>query len=825
MAAAPDAVAIATRSQVCTYGELAERANAVAHAIVERVGVGPEPVAVLAGHDIAALVAILGVVESGRPFVVLDPVAPAARVEQIASLAGAVAGLVDDDHTNLAEDLGSTVPTWIPIGDEVAPHPPELARPSTGTDTACVLFTSGSTGEPKGVRWLNQTLLSDAHSGFQALGVAPGDRMALVLPFSFAAGLTVVAFGLANGATLSLFDPRAQGVATMADWIDQDGITTLHATPSLLRSLLRAMEPGRRLDGLRLVTSCGEAIHGSDVARIRSHLGAAAPFVNWTGSSEVGVLSFFAVAPDAPLPEGTVPSGRVVDDKAITIDGDDGESGEVIVTSHYLGGGYWHDHEATAGRFVTLPDGQRRFRTGDLGRQAPDGSLQLLGRLDSALKIRGYLVEPSEVEAVLAGAADVAEVVVVGERRPEAPARLIAYVVPVAGASLSVPALRRLVRERLPAWMVPSRVIPMAALPRNERGKVDRTALPPPSDEASGELVAPRTEWEVAVADLWAGVLGLDEVGVHEDFTELGGDSLAAEELLSAAEASFGMPVPSSLLIESPTVAELAARLASARSVTAAPTIVPLRAATTRPPLFCVAGAGGISMVFSSLSRRLPADQAIYAMHEHGLESRAVPSLTVRQAARRHLQSVRTIQPRGPYVLMGHSMGGLVALEMAHQLQAVGEEVALLALVDTYLPGAAQGGEVVEVQRDATGAAQVRGQLDRLWRVRSFKTSTLGNVARMATAGLVQLPGQAQYDAFYRRGILMSQLYRPQPYSGRTTIYAAQDNSDGVDHQAWSRVLTGPWDLCAVPGDHHSLLREPNVIQIADHLTAELDRL
>jgi acyl-coenzyme A synthetase/AMP-(fatty) acid ligase len=282
------------------------------------------------------------------------------------------------------------------------------------------VFTSGSTGEPKGVAWTNATLLNDAHAGRERLGFAPGDRTALVLPLAFAAGLTVVVFALLNGAGVYAYDPRVLGLRDLAAWLTSQRLTTLHATPSLLRSLLGALEPDQVLPDLRLVTTCGEPVYGYDVVALRPHLAPEAMFVNWSGSSEVASLAFFEVAPGAPVCDGVLPVGWPAAGKDITIVDEagvpvpTGETGEVMVTSAYMSAGYWPPNADMAARFTPLPDGRTAFSTGDLGRIDDDGAVALLGRRDAAAKIRGYLVEPSEVEAALLAIDEVVDAVVTG---------------------------------------------------------------------------------------------------------------------------------------------------------------------------------------------------------------------------------------------------------------------------------------------------------------------------------------------------------------------------------------------------------------------------
>ncbi|MBX6390722.1 MAG: AMP-binding protein [Frankia sp.] len=837
-----------------TFAEANAAADRVAALLMAELGVGPEPVAMLLPQTAYGVVALLGAIRSGRPVVALDPMVPVPRMAQILNQAKPVGLLTDAEGQRVAAELGPIagrivgMATAEAVTSLPASFPGDLAGP---TDPACIVFTSGSTGEPKGVVWAHGTLVNDAYAGRLGLGFAPGDRTALVLPYSFAAGLTVVVFALLNGAGLYAYDPRALGIRGLPDWIAQQRLTTLHTTPSLLRSLVGALEPGQVLDSLRLLTTCGEAVYGGDIVAARPHLPPTATYTNWSGSSEIASLAFFPIAATDPLPEGTIPVGWPAAGKDVTIEREDGtlaevgETGNLVVASYYLAGGYWKNPTLSAEKFIPLPDGRAACRTGDLARREPDGRVVLLGRADAAVKIRGYLVEPSEIESALLAAPEIGEAVVVAVRRPPEPNRLVAYVVPAAGTTtLSAAAIRRRLRAKLPSWMVPATIVSLPELPRTERGKVDRMALPEPPS-APARSATPETQWEMLLADMWQRVLELDEIGVDDDFVELGGDSLAAEELRTLVAEELGIQLPATALVDAPTLGEFARKVSVAqRSGPAHPTIVPLRTGGQRPPLFCVAGAAQLALGYLSLSRHLGDDQPVYAFQAHGLEQRGFPDWTVEKTARRNIQLLRVIQPYGPYFLAGHSLGGHIALEMSQQLRAAGEEVALLVILDTYMPaslrlnwGSQDRPEVAPSPTKAgpstPGLAVAREYARRLAKLSKavlpeqrrnlLNKDTLLRMAQIPLTGLAVLPGLDEFDVFFAHGRLLERFYRPSPWDGRTLVYRAMHNPDPPD--AWSHYLTGSHDYHDVPTEHFSMLREPHAIRIAQDIRAEMDRI
>ncbi|OHV42241.1 AMP-dependent synthetase [Parafrankia soli] len=896
-------IAVRDEKTVLSYAELDSRSSALARSLVVEGDGGN--IGILLGQGAPAIVAMLGALKAGRPFVPLDPMLPAARLGQILRLAGVATCVTDSAHTELlaaarleAADTGPTPgpePGTVPgsehtlivddgppvgtaeIDDDLLP-----GRRALPTDPAFLVFSSGSTGVPKGVVWRNRTVMKDLDAGIERVGMNAADQIALVLPTAFAAGITVMFWGLLCGATLHPFDPRARGIGAMPAWLVDRGITTLHLTPSLMRALAGAAEPGLILGDLRAVTSSGEAVYGRDVAALRELLPTTCTFYNWSGSTETASLAFFPVGSGDEIPAGPLPAGWAVDGKDIEIVDEhgkpvpDGATGEISVTSRYLSGGYWNAPEMTAQRFrpvhlcVDSPaDGLRDsgalvsgdeamtgpaspadsagpdhdlpvsgvtvtgeivlgdlgshevvYRGGDLARRRPDGCIELLGRADAAVKIRGYLVEPAEIETVLLTSPDVLEAVVVAERVEGEPPRLVAYVVCATAVKSATVAIRGLLREKLPAYMVPSSVILLNELPRNERGKIDRPALPAPPPRPPARRPTGRSHWEFALCDLFAQILKVDEVGVDDDFLELGGDSLLAQQLLSEIATRLGVTLPTSVLVEAPTVAALAARVAgSQRGIPTHPTCVPLNVDGSRPPLFCVAGAGGLAINFLGLSRLLGSDQRVYGLQAQGMESRALPDWSVERHARRHLAVLRVIQPTGPYYLAGFSFGGLVALEMAHMLAAAGEEVGTLLLLDTTLPRSAQSAGGARPSGDPSGGGRITRLLpDRLPLPNASK---LRKAARLPLTGLVRYPGLVQFDVFFDQARFITQSYRVRPYAGRTVLYLAEDNPES-GRDEWPTHLTGDSTIVTVPGEHHTMLNEPNVSVLAADMRARL---
>ncbi|MGW0041181.1 AMP-binding protein [Rhodococcus sp. NPDC003348] len=791
--------AVVCRGEQITYGRLRERGLAGARALVSTLKGVRRPIALDTECSLDCVVAIVTVLLSGNPLVLLDSQLPEERRADILARSGAVRYR----HADLAA-VATAPDTPLPFG---AP-----------TDTAVLLFTSGSTGRPKAVRqgqrqWLNQA--ADFHA---TLGIGAGDRVGMALPISFGGGLDVVMSALLNGAALHVLDPREAGIDTVPQWISGEALTTLHATPSLLRAVTKVCHGTTALTRLRLVTTCGEAVHGSDVTSLRALLGPHATYCNLSGSSETGNLAFNEFPAGRVVPDRILPVGVVAANKRVLLLGPDGrpvpagEVGEIVVESDYLAEGYHVDRDGGAGavvdKFGVTATGARYFRLGDLGRFDEDGLLHLVGRGDDAVKVRGYLVEPADVESALRRLPTVDDAVVLA-RRTDTGTVLVGYVaVSPDGRAPSAADLRRDLRNSLPDWMIPAHLVLLPVLPRNERGKVDRAALPAPASRPP--LVPPAEGTETELAALWGQILGIEQVGRDDDFTALGGDSLQTQQMLTRVGERFDVALSSATLANFPTLRGFAANLDDHATGTGGSVLVPLRPDGTGYPVFALAGAGSTALALLPLAREL--DRPVYGLQAHGLERRGLPDWTVAAAARRYLKEIRRVQPHGPYTFVGHSLGGVIAVEIARLLEADGESVRAVVCLDTLLGGPLSvGGPELPRTADAPPAvAAAPPSRTDLWRTRF----------QLLTAGIVPRPAQEQWDLFHEVGRRVALLHRLRPWHGRVAVVMAEDNPD--DPAWWPIIAPNVVAVDRVPGDHVGMLRAPHVARTAALVRAVL---
>ncbi|RPA02637.1 alpha/beta fold hydrolase [Gordonia sp. OPL2] len=845
-AAYGDAIAVRTVSGDGTdgigYRTLLDRARRVCSAIESTATPGEQPIVVQLAMSGDAVAVVLGVFLSRRPLVAIDPALPADRLrvilDQLRTHGRPPAMMIaDDTHLSVARQAADGSPGIIRVDDlslgSLVTEPVAVAVESRAPDESravtSIQFTSGSTGTPKGVLHPNAMWLCDADLMNGPFGIAPGRRVALCLPISFGAGLNVLIGSLLNGAEVTAIDPRSTSPGQLLDRMFDAGATIAFMTPSLLRTLSGA--GGQDLaawTGMERVITTGEALTG-EVARAALDRAPHLTVTNWVGSSETSALAYFDVRAGDTIAAGNLPAGRAAPQKIIAIDTD----GRIVVSSPYLALGYL-DAASDTGHFDRDSLGRTIFRMGDRG-ELTDGVLHLRGRADNAIKIRGYLVEPAEIERALLADGDIAEAVVIVQRPdstedtttdapagtlapPTPDATLVAYVVPDGRVRTPAPTeLRMRLLEQLPTWMVPATIVELSELPRTARGKVDRAALPAPQrviDEPRGHL-------EAAIAHIWARELRLETVGRTENVYALGADSLTVQQILVQITDQLGIALTQADAAGAPTVAEMAVAASAHRDGPRrpargglAPTTIRLRESGGRK-VFCYTGAGASALAFVPFAdhlSRLDGVGSVYAFQPHGLDNRGLPDWTIDRAVRRHLRDLRRLQPTGPYVLVGHSLGGFLALETARRLRSDGEQVDMVVVLDTFVPPRVTG-----AVRDSASDLSVtpdEAPLPRaeLWRRR----------ARLPLAGIVPMSPVAAAAAMEEVGRRVGLLHRPRPYDGRVLLVQGSENHD--DPRIWSEHITlGDLTVRSLECDHMSIIRAPHIAEVIDAMSESLD--
>src|SRR5271165_664755 len=680
----PNALAIADGRHNLSYGELLSRANRLA-GYLRLQGVDRADHIVLFLHGGTDFVtAQLAVMIAGAAFVPIDPLYPPPRVEFMIRDCGARFAIVNGQSP---DSLPDTVELVRVERDAAMPDPFELPLAS---DKAYMIYTSGSTGKPKGVSVSHSALANLVGWHRRAFAITDGDRASQVASDAFDASIWEIWPYLASGA--SVYCAPREFIANapeMRDWLVKNKITVTFAPTGLAEDLIEMRWPARAK--LRYLLTGGD--------RLRKGPPDSLPFqlVNNYGPTENAVVATSGRV--ATGGNGGVPSiGRPIDNVWVRIVDPTlqpvprGVAGELIVGGRSLANGYWNQPALTADGFVTLPGGERAYRTGDFCRFRLDGEIEFLGRLDTQVKVNGCRIELGEIEAALLAhqgirdaAADIREFDAGGRG-------IVAYIVPNTTAGLVLEALRTFIAGRLPGHMIPSAFVVLPELARNSNGKIDRKKLPAPEtrDEMRERLgyMPPRTPTEGRIAALWQEFLKVGPVDVRDDFFALGGDSLFATRLALTIRENFGVELPLSRMMSAPTVEALAAFVDDARSLARKlpKGLLTLRSGSNlQPPLFLTPPASGSPACYAAFAGALSGDRAVYGFEAPGL-TQGTPAASIADEARRYVAAMTSVDPRGPYCSAGWSLGGPVAFEMACQLRDAGKEVAYLALIDACLP-------------------------------------------------------------------------------------------------------------------------------------------
>jgi amino acid adenylation domain-containing protein len=565
-----DRVAVKTSNQTLTYEELNRLANRVADAILAESRDNQRPVALLLDNDAPMIAAILGVLKAGKIYVPLDPLLPDTRAGYI--MDDSKAGLIVTNGRNrlLANKLARNTLPLFDLDSLDASLPSGSPSRSVSPDTpAWIIYTSGSTGRPKGVVQNHRNVLHFVMNYTNGLHLCAEDRLTVLSSFSVNAANHDIFTALLNGASLYPLNIKECGVGRLIDWLILHEITIYHSVPSVFRHFLDPLIHDVKFSSVRVIRFGGESTSKRDVELYKRHFSRQSILVNRLGSTETGTLRWYFMDQSSRIEGNIVPVGYPVEDNEILVLDESGKeveiggTGEIAVKSRYVSPGYWRKPDLTKASFLPGSEGgaERTYRTGDVGRLLPDGCLIHLGRKDFQVKIRGHRIEIAEIEMALLDHPAIKQAIVIPREDYADDQRLAAYLVAATRPAPAVSELRGFLKATLPDYMVPSTWIFLEAFPLAPNGKVDRQGLPPPSStrpELAAAFVAARTPIEARLAEIWSEVLSIDQVGVTDNFLDLGGHSLAATRVISQVIKHFQVDLPLKSLFELPTVAEMA---------------------------------------------------------------------------------------------------------------------------------------------------------------------------------------------------------------------------------------------------------------------------
>ncbi|MDI6589208.1 non-ribosomal peptide synthetase DhbF [Bacillus subtilis] len=703
----PDAIAVVYENQALNYAELNERANRLARMLISE-GVGPEQFVALAlPRSLEMAVGLLAVLKAGAAYLPLDPDYPADRIAFMlkdAQPAFIMTNTKAANHIPPVENVPKIVLDDPELAEKLNTYPAEnpknkdRTQPLSPLNTAYVIYTSGSTGVPKGVMIPHQNVTRLFAATEHWFRFSSGDIWTMFHSYAFDFSVWEIWGPLLHGGRLVIVPHHvSRSPEAFLRLLVKEGVTVLNQTPSAFYQFMQAEREqpdlGQALS-LRYVIFGGEAL---ELSRLEDwynrHPENRPQLINMYGITETTVhvsyieldRSMAALRANSLIGCGIPDLGvYVLDERLQPVP--PGVAGELYVSGAGLARGYLGRPGLTSERFIADPfgpPGTRMYRTGDVARLRADGSLDYVGRSDHQVKIRGFRIELGEIEAALVQHPQLEDAAVIVREDQPGDKRLAAYVIP-SEETFDTAELRKYAAERLPDYMVPAAFMTMKELPLTPNGKLDRKALPAPDFAAAVTGRGPRTPQEEILCDLFMEVLHLPRVGIDDRFFDLGGHSLLAVQLMSRIREALGVELSIGNLFEAPTVAGLAERLEMGSSQSALDVLLPLRTSGDKPPLFCVHPAGGLSWCYAGLMTNIGTDYPIYGLQARGIGQREELPKTLDDMAADYIKQIRTVQPKGPYHLLGWSLGGNVVQAMATQLQNQGEEVSLLVMLDAY---------------------------------------------------------------------------------------------------------------------------------------------
>jgi amino acid adenylation domain-containing protein len=849
----PEATAVELAGQRLTYAQLDGRANGLARRLRE-LGVGPGAVVgICAERSLETVVGVLAVLKAGGAYAPIDPAYPEERVAFMLSDSAAPVLLTQERLLASLPAHGARTVCLDSDWDENAgreERPPEGG--ATLDELAYVIYTSGSTGQPKGVAMPHRPLANLLAWQLDCWAEQPPARTLQFASLSFDVAFQELFSTWCSGGALILIDEQDRRDAqALLRVLAEQRVERLFLPFVALQNLCEAADYlGATLPGLREVITAGEQLKATEAIRRFFERHPGCTLVNQYGPTESHVVTAHKLTGPPEQWPALPPIGRpIANARVYLLDRHRrpvpiGIPGELCIGGVSLADGYLGRPEWTAERFVPDPfaedTGARVYRTGDLARYRPDGEIEYLGRADHQVKVRGFRVEPGEVESVLREHPAVREALVL-TNEDGGDKRLVAYLV-ADRASLRPHDLRERLRRSLPDYMIPAAFAFLDAFPLSPNGKVDRAQLArtPFSGAEHGQTrTLPRDETERELVAIWEKVLAVEGIGVHDNFFELGGHSLLAVRLFAEIERRLRTRLPLSTLFETATVAGLAEMIGRGRDHQATSTsLVRLRAGNDDPPLFLVGWAGGEVIAYRDLVENLAPELTVFGLRAPGVDRRRPPLGTVEELAAHYVGEIREAQPHGPYRLAGFCFSGLVAYEMTRVLQGLGETVSTLALIDAYPyrpPGAQRGTlEVARVQLKALRDAGPGGRREWLRRRRAGIGFRIHNAVYLkigprlyellSARNLQRLLPRRPWNPVLIASNCARRRYVPKPLDVRLAFFRAQ-REPGSAPTPWDGLATGGVELrqIVIPGiTHDSMMREPHVRMLAAEVTRQL---
>lgn len=848
----PHHVAVQLGEVAVTYAGLNAMSNRVARAIVAARTSDPEPIGLFFATSVAQIAAVLGVLKAGKFFVLLDPSLPKDRIAVILEDSQAQFILADEQNISVARQVADNscrIMGFESINDQISGENLELEISSTAF--AHIVYTSGSTGRPKGVAWTHLNKLQSVMRRIYADHVCAQDRIA-ALSSGTSNAVTNIFVTLLNGAAIVLLNVKEMGVNRLARCLLEERISVCQIASPLFRKLCETLTGEERFPDLRLLRLRSEAVYKADIDLYKRYFPPTCLLANGLSSSETGPLTEYVFNRESEIAGNEVPLGYALEGAEVLLLDDDGkqvgdnEVGQIVVRSRYLSEGYWRRPDLTEAKFKPNPNGgqDRLYLTGDLGLMRTDGCLLYKGRKDFRVKIRGYGVEVAEVEKRLLKHPDVREAIVVAKQNPLGESYLVAYFTVQSHSAPTVSELRCFLLEKLADYMVPSAFVMLDAMPLTPYGKFDRSVLPVPDGSRPRLDVAyapPRTSAEERLVEIWQKILDVRPVGIHDNFFDVGGHSLAGASLISRVNRTFGLDLSIRVLFEAPTVARLTSvveveqrnlsELKRKAVKEKSPSyLVELQSDRGKTRVFFFPGGGGGEpefFVYAKLARHVGTAYCFYGLRARGADGKSDPHRGVEEMAADYVEAIRTVQPHGPYFLVGECFGGVAAHEAARQLQAEGEKIALLALMDTQRPTKRiyldyrvrrlynHYIQAIPFHWKKWLALEYREKIpylfEKVTRARSHSLQLMESKRGRAQAVLEVNTDKGIVDHLdrirdrYRRVL---RWHNPKLYDGQVHVLVNEEYYTRDRTLGWGKLALKGLEIHKLPGNHHTYIRE-----------------
>ena len=852
-----------------SYKDLNRRANQLAGFLLKEGLNREDLVGICLPRSIDMLVSILAVLKAGGAYLPLDPAYPREHLHTILQDAHPVLVLTNETNRNiLPVDRNKMICLEDWEEEILAEAEGNLDIDVKSENLAYCIYTSGSTGRPKGVLIEHRSLANFTSATMRDYGITSDDRMLQFASLNFDTSIEEIFPTLCSGAVLVLrTDTMIDNLARFLQYCREWKLTILDLPTAFWHELVLYLEDSRTMlpETVRLVIIGGERVspvHLDTWHRLGMH---SVRLENTYGLTECTcVVTHCELTAlerkQFAYREATI--GRAISNVEIYVLDDDfrkvpvGVAGELYVGGVCLAREYLNLPELTAERFIRNPFGQggtsRLYKTGDQVQWRGDGSLEYLGRSDEQIKVRGFRIEPGEIEAVLLKSPDISDAVVIKRSDPAGTEQLLAYLLLEEETSFQEEELRNFLKSKLPKYMLPAFYMVLDEFPLSPNLKINKQALPDPDWNriaVRGVAAEPETPSEEKMLAIWENALGRKGIGVEDNFFDIGGHSLLAARMMTEVEVQFGVPIPLVELLEKPTIRQLSEAITNSGWKPSWKSVVSMKASGNQQPLFLIHAIGGDILSYRRLVKRLQdLDRPIYGVRAQGLGGVAEPFDNIPDMAAFYLNEIRETQSSGPYFIGGYSFGGTVAYEIAQQLLASGEKVAFLAMFDTVvlqnLPDELRPGKLLMAYE----------QICRIWFVikkwlglRMSKKLEYFNkakkvisdffVARFTKKKFINPNEQKDYERWLRKPPAFQKIeeknnkalitYIAAPYPGRITLFKARQRewSEMVNPEPlWRKLAGGGLDVYVCDGSHGTILLNPYVESLASELEEALDR-